>query len=95
MRRSFSASLLPHRTISHATGLCSYRGLIPKFTPASIRANRAGCIRRGFFFHQGSNFLGRGWTIRVMLVLGVFKFLVIFFHMSFVLLPVELVLVFR
>ena len=53
------------------------------------------CIRRRFFFLQSEDLLGSGRAIRVMLMDGVFELLVVFLHMLFVFLLVELALVLR
>jgi len=59
------------------------------------RIRRKIAVFRSFHFLQGHNLFGSGLAIGVMLVLGVFVFHVIFFHMHFVFLLVQLVFVLR
>ena len=63
--------------------------------PGSLGWTRAGGVRLFLLFLQGKDFLGCGSAIRVMLMLRVFELCMIFFHMLFVLLLVQLVLVLR
>lgn len=75
-------------------GLCAIR--VPHFAGAGlVRRRRAPGIRLSLLLLQGKDLLRCGSAIRVMLMDGVLEFLVIFLHMIFVLLLVQLVLVFR
>lgn len=61
----------------------------------SLRRAGAGSVRFFLLFLQCENLLGRGRAIWVMLMDSILELLVVFLYMLFVLLLVELVLVFR